>query len=140
MRVLRSLSDWAVRGLKLTDKLGLPKGGAIAALLLILSLLVSLFLKLSPQTGGTSEIAKLLSKIEGAGRVEVYISAEDGGAYDLSAGQKAIGAVVVAEGAYDIAVSLKLRRAVQVLCSLPYEAVEIYLMGGDKTQYEDSRR
>ena len=80
----------------------------LAAVLLIVSLLISLIARVSPDVNGVNEIAALLSKIDGAGRVEVYISAEDGGEYALSSNQRAVGAVVVAEGAADIGVSLKL--------------------------------
>ena len=124
-----------MKKVKLIDKLKSLRGGVLAAVLLIVSLLISLIARVSPDVNGVNEIAALLSKIDGAGRVEVYISAEDGGEYALSSNQRAVGAVVVAEGAADIGVSLKLRRAVQVLCSLPYEAVEIYVMGGDGKIY-----
>ena len=60
---------------------------------------------------------RILSRIEGAGRVSVRIS-EDG-----SGG--CAGVVVVASGAEDVGVMLRLQRAVQALTDLDLDRIEI---------------
>ena len=60
---------------------------------------------------------RILSRIEGAGRVSVMIS-EDG-----SGG--CAGVVVVASGAEDVGVMLRLQRAVQALTDLDLDRIEI---------------
>lgn len=76
--------------------------------------------------GGSNESAvsdeearmqRILSKIEGAGRVSVMLARDDAGA--------CTGAVVVASGAEDIEVMLRLQRAVQALTNLELGQIEI---------------
>lgn len=75
--------------------------------------------------GGASpeerRMERILSEIEGAGRVSVMLSEDEKGAYS--------GAVVAASGAEDIAVLLRLQRAVQTLTGLEMENIEIVKSG-----------
>ena len=75
-------------------------------------------------------IAQVLSRIAGAGRVEVALFREtaQGGAYGTAQAQKPTGAVVVAEGAADWQVRINLIRAVRTLLSLPESAVDVFIM------------
>lgn len=86
--------------------------------------------------GGTAtseerRIAEVLSAMEGAGKVEValfYATAQDG----LGArGGAPTGAVVVAQGAGDLSVRLRLTRAVRTLLGLPETAVDVFVMEED---------
>ena len=60
---------------------------------------------------------RILSKIDGAGRVHVMIARDDGG--------DCTGVVVVASGAEDVEVMLRLQRAVQALTDLELSQIEI---------------
>lgn len=73
-------------------------------------------------------MAEVLGAIAGAGRVEValYYAQTDTGAF--SAGSVPTGALVVAEGADDMAVRLELIRAVRTLLGLPETAVDVFVM------------
>lgn len=64
-----------------------------------------------------ARMERVLSRIEGAGRVSVMISEGAGG--------EIVGAVVVAGGADDLHVSLELQRAVQTLTGLELEQIEV---------------
>lgn len=66
-------------------------------------------------------MAHILSEIEGAGRVKVMLSGDAGGGYT--------GAVIAASGAEDIAVMLRLQRAVQTLTGLEAGDIEIVKSG-----------
>ena len=87
--------------------------------------------------GGTQEIsrderrmAKVLSAIAGAGKVEVAIfSLEETAAFGASSSvHTPVGAVVVAEGAEDVGVRLQLIRAAQTLLGLEADAVDVFVM------------
>ena len=70
----------------------------------------------------------LSKRMDGAGKVEVALFyAQEAGAFGASASVPT-GAVVVAEGAEDMAVRLKLIRAVRTLLSLPESAVDVFVM------------
>lgn len=74
-------------------------------------------------------IAEVLSAMAGAGRVEValyYVQQED--ELFASAASAPSGALVVAEGAGDMAVRLNLIRAVRTLLGLPENAVDVFVM------------
>ena len=75
--------------------------------------------------GGASpeerRMERILSEIEGAGRVSVKLSEDEKGACS--------GAVVAASGAEDIAVLLRLQGAVQTLTGLEPENIEIVKSG-----------
>ena len=76
-------------------------------------------------------IADVLSAMAGAGRVEValyYAQKEDG--FVSSSASAPTGALVVAEGAGDMAVRLNLIRAVRTLLGLPENAVDVFVMEG----------
>ena len=74
-------------------------------------------------------MAEVLGAMAGAGRVEValYYGGESESAFAAKQ-QKPTGAVVVAEGAGDLAVRLNLIRAVRTLLSLPENAVDVFVM------------
>lgn len=108
--------------------------------LLVAAALLLGWLALSGLTGGggastsASEeerrVARVLSRIEGAGRVEValFSDAAQTDAYGVSRATRPSGAVVVAEGADDLQVRLRLIRAVRTLLSLPESAVDVFVM------------
>lgn len=102
----------------------------------VLALLAAVML-LSGGEGGTAtqeerRMAQVLSAIEGAGRVEVALFyAQEAGAFG-TAPSLPTGAVVVAEGAQDMAVRLQLIRAVRTLLSLPESAVDVFVMEGGR--------
>ena len=73
-------------------------------------------------------MAEVLGAIAGAGRVEValFYSGEADAGY--GAVRQPTGAVVVAEGAGEMAVRLQLIRAVRTLLGLPESAVDVFVM------------
>ncbi|MEG0047766.1 MAG: hypothetical protein RSE58_00570 [Clostridia bacterium] len=106
-------------------------------LALALFVLVGLLLALrgggtGASTAGSQEkrIAEVLSAMAGAGRVEValFYEQQQSGAFMENASQKPTGAVVVAQGAEDLAVRLNLIRAVKTLLGLPESAVDVFVM------------
>ena len=64
-----------------------------------------------------TRMQRILSEIDGAGKVNVMIAEDEGGA--------CTGVVVVASGAGDIEVLLRLQRAVQALTRLELSRIEI---------------
>ena len=64
-----------------------------------------------------ARMERILSKIEGAGRVNVMLARDDEGA--------CTGAVVVASGAENVEVMLRMQRAVQALTNLELSQIEI---------------
>lgn len=77
-----------------------------------------------PTASGTAEemrLERLLERIEGAGQVSVLLGGGEG-AYS--------GCVVVAGGAEDMRVCLKMQRAVMAATDLPLEKIEIIPSGG----------
>ena len=94
--------------------------GVAAALCLLLGFSGS---AVSLQSDQEARLARVLSAMEGAGRVEVavFYGAEDAAP---------CGAVVVAEGADSVAVRLQLTRAVCTLLGLEAEQVDIFKLGG----------
>ena len=64
-----------------------------------------------------ARMERILSRVEGAGRVSVMLARDEGGA--------CTGAVVVASGAGDVEVMLRLQRAVQALTNLELSKIEI---------------
>lgn len=95
--------------------------------------LLALFILNTGETSTASQqekrIAEVLSNIAGAGRVEVvlYTSAQSSGSFS-SAEAVPTGALIVAEGAEDMAVRLNLIRAVRTLLGLPETAVDVFAM------------
>lgn len=96
-------------------------------------MLAILMLKSTDGVTATQEeqrIASVLSAMAGAGRVEValYYGQSDADAFSSTAGSAPTGALVVAEGAGDMAVRLELIRAVRTLLGLPETAVDVFMM------------
>ncbi len=87
-----------------------------------------------PQGSSASQqekrIAEVLSAIAGAGKVEVvlYYAPQETDVFASSASASPTGAVVVAQGAEDMAVRLRLIRAVRTLLGLPETAVDVFAM------------
>ena len=89
-------------------------------LLALVCILVVLALGSGGESAASEEEARMqriLSKIDGAGRVHVMIARDDGG--------ECTGVVVVASGAEDVEVMLRLQRAVQALTNLELSQIEI---------------
>ena len=107
-------------------KTGLWLGFALA--------LLAAAMLLSPNSGDSAtrdekRIARVLSAINGAGQVEVALFyAQEAGAGLSGSVSVPTGAVVVAEGAGEMAVRLQLIRAVRTLLSLPENAVDVFVM------------
>ena len=75
-------------------------------------------------------IAEVLGSMDGAGKVEVALFYSQSGTLDKSASPT--GAVVVAQGADDLAVRLNLIRAIRTLLGLPESAVDVIVMEGSQ--------
>lgn len=109
-------------------------GWLLAALTLVVGLCLALGGIESTPAGQSVEearLARVLSAIEGAGHVEAAIFYNGAGA---AQGEPAMpsGAVVVADGAEDVAVRLRLTRAVCTLLGLDDNQVEVFKgKGGD---------
>ena len=93
--------------------------------LVVMAGLICILLVVAMGSGGESaasdeelRMQRILSKIEGAGKVSVMIagSGEDG---------SCTGVVVVASGAEDVEVMLRMQRAVQALTDLDLDRIEI---------------
>ena len=108
------------------------KGAPMAALLLCCLLAFGLLPGASREASGMTEeesrIAATLSRIAGAGetRVSIYYQ-ESGGSFGQQEKTPA-GAVIVARGAGDIAVRLRLFQAAETLLGLPAGRVEVFAM------------
>ena len=88
----------------------------------------------STATQEEQRIAQVLSAMAGAGRVEValYYAQQETDVFASSAASAPTGALVVAEGADDMAVRLNLIRAVRTLLGLPENAVDVFVMEGER--------
>lgn len=136
------LSEWR-------EKMGRVKVTQWAALLLALGLAGSLLFSGSwgvgvlteqPQDSGAqgdaleTRLAAVLSRMEGAGQVEVvihYAQTVSTSAWPQESAQETgepVGVVVVAEGADNPRVRLELAQAVQTLLRLEAESVEVFAM------------
>lgn len=92
-------------------------GWIIAALLFCVALCLMLGTSTDDSSSEESRISRVLSAIEGAGTVEVAVYYEDAAP---------CGAVVVADGAGDVAVHLRLLSAVTTLLGINQNRVSIY--------------
>ena len=109
-----------------------------AVALLAAALLLCWLAAASQRTGASpleTRLARTLSCMEGAGRVEVTIRtrevASSGGAFGASVSESVpCGAVVVAQGAQDPLVKMELRQAVCALLGLPASSVSV-VTGGE---------
>lgn len=98
-------------------------GWILAALLFCVALCLMLGAQGSSTSSEESRISRVLSAIEGAGTVEVAVYYED---------SLPCGAVVVAEGAGDVAVQLRLTSAVTTLLGIGQDRVAIYEREGKR--------
>lgn len=109
-----------------------------AVMLLAAALLLCWLAAASQRTGASpleERLARTLSCMEGAGRVEVTIRtrevASSSGALGASVSESVpCGAVVVAQGAQDPLVKMELRQAVCALLGLPASSVSV-VTGGE---------
>ena len=109
-----------------------------AVVLLAAALLLCWLAAASQRTGASpleERLARTLSCMEGAGRVEVTIRtrevASSGGVFGTSVSESVpCGAVVVAQGAQDPLVEMELRQAVCALLGLPASSVSV-VTGGE---------
>ena len=109
-----------------------------AVMLLAAALLLCWLAAASQRTGASpleERLARTLSCMEGAGRVEVTIRtrevASSGGVFGTSVSESVpCGAVVVAQGAQDPLVKMELRQAVCALLGLPASSVSV-VTGGE---------
>lgn len=92
-------------------------GWILAALLFCVALCLMLGTSADEGSSEESRISRVLSAIQGAGTVEVAVYYED---------TVPCGAVVVAEGAGDVAVQLRLLSAVTTLLGINQDRVAIY--------------
>lgn len=92
-------------------------GWIIAALLFCVALCLMLGTSTDDSSSEEHRISRVLSAIEGAGTVEVAVYYEDA---------VPCGAVVVADGAGDVAVQLRLLSAVTTLLGINQNRVSIY--------------
>lgn len=105
-------------------------------LALIAALLMAAIALSGGRTGETSataeeqRIARVLSAMRGAGKVEValYYEPSTTGTWGAASSSKPCGAVIVAQGAQDMEVRLALIRAVRTLLGLPENAVDVFKM------------
>lgn len=114
-------------------------GGLLVMIALAVGVCLLLPQEQATQTGASSQeesrLAAVLSAMEGVGRAEVVIRWDETSATMAQAGSKtALGAVVVAQGAEDIGVKLKLIRAVTTLLQLQPDAVEVFAMEQERVQ------
>lgn len=108
-----------------------------SGLLLVIALATGVCLLL-PQgetdtVGATSteevRLAQVLSSMAGAGKVEIAVRWAEKAETAVQQGSKTpVGAIVVAQGAEDVGVRLKLIRAVTTLLQLEPGAVEVFAM------------
>ncbi|MBQ2929319.1 MAG: hypothetical protein IJD99_03795 [Clostridia bacterium] len=92
-------------------------GWILAALLFCVAMCLMLGLQSEAASTEESRISRVLSAIDGAGTVEVAVYYEDA---------LPCGAVVVADGAGDVAVQLRLISAVTTLLGIQQDRVAIY--------------
>lgn len=92
-------------------------GWLLAALLFCTALCLLLGAQGSRELTGEARISQVLSGIEGAGSVDVVL---------CYTGEVPCGAVVVAQGAGDIAVQLRLASAVSTLLGIPQDRIAVY--------------
>ncbi|MDL2206583.1 hypothetical protein LJC33_06725 [Eubacteriales bacterium OttesenSCG-928-N13] len=87
----------------------------------------------TPGTDSEARVEAVLSRVEGAGRVQVLLREKTGSvaAFSQSASSalpEVEGVVVVSEGADNIRVQLALTRAVRALLGVPMERIEVLKM------------
>ena len=86
-------------------------------------------------SGEEARLAAVLSAMEGVGKAEVVIRWDETSATMTQSGSRTpTGAVVVAQGAEDIGVRIKLIRAVTTLLQLQPDSVEVFAMEQEREQ------
>ena len=114
------------------EKLRGMKAGTWLALLLLMAAVGLLWPSLQSREIAMTEeeqrVSATLSRIAGAGRTRISIAWREAESAFSSAPRTPVGAVIVAEGAGDIAVRLDLVRAAQALLHLPAGAIEIFVL------------
>jgi len=101
-------------------------GKAVAILVIIVVsaiLLMSLY-KSDGEDGDISDFEYILSKIDGAGKTNAYITYED----NNNSKSDVKGIIIVSEGADNIKVRLKLQEAAAAAFAVPLDSVKIYEM------------
>lgn len=111
--------------------------GSVWVLLLLACAAACLLLPggVSSGPGMTEEeqrISATLSQIAGAGRTRVSIYYARAASAFSGEGQSPVGAVIVAEGAGDVGVRLRLLRAAETLLGLGPSEVDVFSMGEQK--------
>ncbi len=98
-------------------------GWILAAMVFCLALCLLLGAREESASAEESRISRVLSAIDGAGSVEVAVYYEE---------NVPCGAVVVADGAGDVAVQLRLTSAVTTLLGINQERVAVYQREGTR--------
>ena len=103
--------------------------------LLAVCVLAALFSRLAPASGGmTAEearISRTLQSIAGAGETRLTVYYAQAASLTGGGGKTPVGAVVVARGAGDLTVRLRLQRAAETLLGLKADQVEVFSMEDD---------
>lgn len=115
---------------RLKDVLARLRAALTPQAVLMLAALLTLLAVMGQRTGASTleeRLARTLSGMEGAGRVEVTIrTRETGSALGMGETERVpCGAVIVAQGAGDPLVEMELRQAVCALLGLPAASVSI---------------
>ncbi|MGI5900220.1 MAG: hypothetical protein ACOX8S_09920 [Christensenellales bacterium] len=128
--------------MKMFEKLKKIKNGEWILLLFAVGILLVYFSSGGSGASGNADearLAKVLSGIEGAGNVQVFISynEQEGSVYAFSSDEKKTegsikGVVIVASGAGDAAVRLRLAEAARVALGVDAAAVSVYKMDKKK--------
>lgn len=96
----------------------------LALILVAIAVVILLEQGISPGSVASEDelrLERLLSQIDGTGQVSVLLSGKEG-EYN--------GCVVIAEGADDVRIFLKLQRAIQTAMNIPAENIEIIATEG----------
>ncbi len=110
----------------------LPLWVAAASAAILLALLMQNGRGAGTATQQEKRIAEVLSTMAGAGRVEVALFyAQENTGFAAAESSVPTGALVVAQGAGDVAVRLQLIRAVRTLLGLNENAVDVFVMEGE---------
>ncbi len=98
---------------------------------------------LSVSIGSDEELrlGRVLSSVEGAGEVEVFLTyAEDSGKSSTAKPSQSVkGVIVVAEGAGDVALRIRLTDAVRAALDIPVSRIEVLPMKASPTQAQQMR-
>ena len=116
---------------KWLDRLSSLKSGALLAVLAAACLLGALALPGVENASMTDEekrLSAVLSAISGAGETRVSVFYEGDASAWSGASRRAIGAVIVSEGARLVSVKIDLLLAAKALLGLPLEANEVFLL------------